>query len=213
MAEITLATRKIRKRHLITTDPYYYVIHPDFNNGPNSLYFTYNTDDDDETSEYVHVKRRSREGSSSSRSESQFEETDEESDYQPRRSSRAAKKISYATHDDSDFGEEEMSSAGSNDYNSSSGRSERIKSKKIRRGPKPAYGRICSRFDKYYSYDMTPALQRHYDVCEKCHRAPSHILLERAKRSKKKRRRDDDELDPNDEEYLTRLGGWVRWYV
>ena len=87
--------------------------------------------------------------------------------------------------------------------------------KRIRRGPvsRPAYGIFRSvqdlEFDAY-GEENTELLRAHRDVCEKCHRAPAHVQLEKSKKSRKKAR-EGDEFE-TEEDAIQSLGGWVRWY-
>lgn len=140
-------------------------------------------------------------------SDSESEDEDEE-ERPTRRSTRATNKKVYAGNADSDF-EDDLEESSDYDENRS-GR----KQKKIikRRGPKPAYGRIRRVEDLYDSDPETAALRAHRDECEKCHRAPAHILLKkRGKKKPRRRKRDDDSLSESDGDTFNKLGGWVRW--
>lgn len=87
---------------------------------------------------------------------------------------------------------------------------------------RPAYGHFRSIADLDYDYsdDESMPIGEHRDICEKCHTGPAHKLIEalkkKSKRSKKKKRKTSDaELEESDDENerLTALGGWVRWWV
>ena len=141
-------------------------------------------------------------------SDSEEEWVSEMEDERPtRRSSRATKKRSYATGGDTDLEEEQESSEHDDDGS-------RREHKKVvkRRGPKPAYGRIRRIEENYDSDPETTPLRAHRNECEKCHRAPAHILLRRLKKGKGRRKRVDDDLSEDEESFYYRLGGWVRWY-
>jgi len=78
----------------------------------------------------------------------------------------------------------------------------------------PAYGHFRSiaelGFDPYD--EETVDLRAHRYICVKCHREPTHVLLEKARKSKNKgRKKHVDEGESEDDD--TDLGGWVRWYV
>ena len=87
--------------------------------------------------------------------------------------------------------------------------------KKVRRGKeaRPAYGhfRLVADLDyDPYEDEDTVALRAHRDICQKCQRKPTHLLLLKPKGRTKKKRADDEDQDS--EEDLASLGGWVRWY-
>ncbi|OAX44419.1 hypothetical protein K503DRAFT_765038 [Rhizopogon vinicolor AM-OR11-026] len=88
--------------------------------------------------------------------------------------------------------------------------------KRIRRGPvsRPAYGIFRSvadlEFDAYEEED-TELLRAHRDICEKCHKAPAHVQLEKPKKGRKKARKEDEfEFEDDEDDLIQSLGGWVR---
>jgi hypothetical protein len=90
--------------------------------------------------------------------------------------------------------------------------------KRLKRGPvsRPAYGIFRSvadlEFDAYEEAD-TELLRSHRDICEKCHKAPAHVQLEKPKKGRKKIRKEDDYgFEENEDDLIQSLGGWVRWY-
>ncbi|KAL5533979.1 hypothetical protein ACEPAG_439 [Sanghuangporus baumii] len=124
-----------------------------------------------------------------------------------RRSSRNAKKKSNSINEQSDYQSDGVEE--SSDYQESRTR-RRSKQPTKRKGPKPAYGRIRKVEDLYDSDPDTAPLRGHREECEKCHRAPSHILLKRLSKRTKRRKKHDDDLSEDEEELANRLGGWVR---
>jgi chromodomain-helicase-DNA-binding protein 4 len=95
---------------------------------------------------------------------------------------------------------------------------------RIKRPPRtvqPAYGIVREVEQMYDSDDETAPLRTHRDTCEKCGRAPAHVLLSgwtrKSKKGKKRWSRsntDADLLQSSDgEATFERLGGWVRWLV
>ncbi|KAL4268111.1 AB hydrolase superfamily protein [Pleurotus pulmonarius] len=142
-----------------------------------------------------------------------WKSAESEEDQPKRRSTRTRKTRGFdmANYEDSD--------AMDVDSGSEAPRSSRLK-KKPKRGKasRPAYGSFRSVEDLDYdpcSDEETAPLRKHRDFCEKCHRQPSHILLNSLKRKKTKgkRKRKDDDLEEDsgdEEEKLTQLGGWVR---
>jgi len=90
--------------------------------------------------------------------------------------------------------------------------------KRIRRGPvsRPAYGIFRSvadlEFDAYDEED-TELLRAHRDICEKCHKAPAHVQLEKPKKKGRKKGKEDEfEIEEDEDDLIQSLGGWVRWY-
>ncbi|KAH9942923.1 SNF2 family N-terminal domain-containing protein [Amylocystis lapponica] len=93
------------------------------------------------------------------------------------------------------------------------------KKKKIVRGKasRAAYGHFRLVADLDYDDrddEETAALRAHRSVCEKCHKKPTHELLNapkgRKKGKKSKNADEDDDLEGTVEERLLALGGWVR---
>ncbi|KAG2755489.1 hypothetical protein P692DRAFT_20793136 [Suillus brevipes Sb2] len=89
------------------------------------------------------------------------------------------------------------------------------KTRKLKRGPvsRPAYGIFRSvadlEFDAYE--EDTELLRAHRDICEKCHKAPAHVQLEKPKKGRKKIRKEDDYgFEENEDDLIQALGGWVR---
>jgi hypothetical protein len=82
----------------------------------------------------------------------------------------------------------------------------------------PAPNDLRYQRDKPVDQGSSP-LREHRNICEKCHRGPAHELLEAVMRKpkgrRKKKKMSDDEFDESEDEQqrLTALGGWVRWYV
>lgn len=88
--------------------------------------------------------------------------------------------------------------------------------KKAKKAPR-GYGLV---HEGQAAFDEDPAgVETHRSICEKCHRTPTHLLLEAAKKKpkgrkgRKKKEEDDFEDDENEEDRVASLGGWVRWYV
>lgn len=121
-----------------------------------------------------------------------------------RRSSRKMSKKSYAINDESDY--QSDAAEESSDYEESRSR-RKLKQPVKRKGPKPTYGVVRKVEDLYDSDPETAPLRGHREECEKCRRAPSHILMK--KRGGRKKKRDD--FSEDEEELANRLGGWVRW--
>ncbi|KAI5124175.1 hypothetical protein M0805_000981 [Coniferiporia weirii] len=90
------------------------------------------------------------------------------------------------------------------DYGQPSRKAKRIKKKY---GPKPAYGRIRNIEELYDSDPETASLREHRDKCERCHRAPAHILL---KKTRRKNQKDKEDITEHGGESYKSLGGWVR---
>ncbi|KAG1825750.1 SNF2 family N-terminal domain-containing protein [Suillus subaureus] len=87
--------------------------------------------------------------------------------------------------------------------------------KRLKRGPvsRPAYGIFRSvadlEFDAYE--EDTELLRSHRDICEKCHKAPAHVQLEKPKKGRKKIRKDEDHgFEESEDDLIQPLGGWVR---
>ena len=78
---------------------------------------------------------------------------------------------------------------------------------------RPEYGKIRKVDDPYDSDPDTAALRAHRDICEKCRRQPSHILLRKNKRKAGRKRKDENGFSEDDEGFYQTLGGWVQWYV
>lgn len=131
-------------------------------------------------------------------------ESEADSEDGRRRSSRTKGRKNYAMFDDSDFDDSE-SSESEEDAAPTRKKSRPQK----RKGPKPEYGLIRT-IEDGYNGDSAPL--RHRDECEKCQKAPSHILLRQPPRKKRKKRNEnEDGFSEDEEEEATRLGGWVRW--
>lgn len=136
-----------------------------------------------------------------------------------RRSTRIRKGVKLNLDTDS-YGDNTSESSG---YASPSSRSKGKKPKRIARTKtsRPAYGHFRDVEDLDYDFDSDEedvSLNRHRDICEKCHKGPTHKLLQafikKGKGKAKQRRKSlEDELEQSDdeEERLVRLGGWVRW--
>ena len=125
-------------------------------------------------------------------------------DVELRRSTRARKSLRDHLAED-DFYE-----------GSSKSRPDKAPPKKARNPvSRPAYGRVRPIGDiDYDSDDETTPLRKHRNVCESCHRAPTHKLLSSMQKKKRKRaRKSDDESESDDNDKLAALGGWVQWYV
>ncbi|KAG1846831.1 SNF2 family N-terminal domain-containing protein [Suillus subluteus] len=88
--------------------------------------------------------------------------------------------------------------------------------KRLKRGPvsRPAYGIFRSAADlefDAYEEEETELLRSHRDICEKCHKAPAHVQLEKPKKGRKKIRKDDDYgSEENEDDLIQSFGGWVR---
>ncbi|KAG2075089.1 hypothetical protein BDR04DRAFT_1133497 [Suillus decipiens] len=84
----------------------------------------------------------------------------------------------------------------------------RLKQRPVSR---PAYGIFRSvadlEFDAYEEED-TELLRAHRDICEKCHKAPAHVQLQKQKKSRKKK--DDHGFEESEDDLIQSLGGWVR---
>ncbi|THH02604.1 hypothetical protein EW026_g282 [Hermanssonia centrifuga] len=131
----------------------------------------------------------------------------------PRRSTRAQR--STRTSRDGDEYSDDLDE-DSDDYVETSvkGKSKVVKSKVVRgKASRPAYGhfRVVADLD-YDSDEDSAALRAHRNVCEKCHRQPTHELLLALSKSngKKKRRKREDEFEVSSDEDVNSLGGWVR---
>ncbi|KAK0478320.1 SNF2 family DNA-dependent ATPase [Armillaria novae-zelandiae] len=139
-----------------------------------------------------------------------------------RRSTRYRKPMKI---DINEFSEESSDGGDSEDYitsRSTKAKASKNKKKGVRgSASRPAYGFFRPIADIDYdpfSDDESSALRAHRSICEKCHRAPTHVLQAAAQKKKKGRGRkrkatSDDELesDSADEvERLGELGGWVR---
>lgn len=117
---------------------------------------------------------------------------------------------------------EEASDSESNDesYMATYKRAGKFKSaaktqRRLKRGPvsRPAYGIFRSvadlDFDAYE--EDTELLRVHRDICEKCHKAPAHVQLEKPKKGRKKIQKEDDYgFEENEDDLIQSLGGWVR---
>lgn len=142
-----------------------------------------------------------------------------------RRSTRA-RKTTRANVADEDY---EMDEEGeeSEEYGSYKPRAQPPKKKKIVRGraSRAAYGNFRQVIELSFDREEDPEtvhLRAHRDACQKCHRGPANVLIEKAQKrnqqrkrkgSSKRKKRDEDEEDSDNEEQLAELGGWVRWYV
>lgn len=141
-----------------------------------------------------------------------------------RRSSRSTKnaKAKYTETDDYvDDGNEDEESEDDDHKPRKSLKAQKPKTKKIVRGKasRPAYGNVRHVVDLDYdvlSDEETAPLRAHRAVCEKCHKGPTHNLIEAAGkklkgRGRKKKDEDLDDFEGDEIERLTALGGWVRW--
>jgi hypothetical protein len=136
----------------------------------------------------------------------------------PARRSMRIKSSSKAVLDDDHSAEEDSDS--SDDYEGPS-KVKAEKPKKVVRGKasRPAYGnfRVVADLDFDDCSDQeTAPLRFHRDTCEKCHKTPSHVLLNMPKTKTKGRARKKDEFEDEhegDDKSIAALGGWVRWYV
>lgn len=90
------------------------------------------------------------------------------------------------------------------------------KKKVVPKKPRPTYGLIRGIEDLDDSDTETPFVRAHRNVCEKCHKEPAHILLNkfRKRKGRKKVRKTNEQNITEDEmESIQNLGGWVHWYV
>jgi chromodomain-helicase-DNA-binding protein 4 len=140
-----------------------------------------------------------------------------------RRSTRSRKGVKV--HLDAETYSDDLESEG--EISDDSGKLSKSKGKKLKKvvrpkAARPAYGyfRAVADLDYDYSDDESMPIGEHRDICEKCHQGPAHKLLEAVTKKskgkgKKKRQTPDDEFEESDdeEERLTALGGWVRWWV
>lgn len=128
--------------------------------------------------------------------------------FSPRRT-RALGRISRKTRrsSDSDFDESLDDTSGSDVS------FQKPKTKRVPRKVYPLYGQIENVEDLWDPSDDSAPLRAHRAVCEKCRRAPAHILLneERKKRKKPPKHREEDYID--EVQHTQDLGGWVQWYV
>lgn len=146
-------------------------------------------------------------------------DSDSGSERGPVRRSTRAKKAAAIDLDADAYSEGSDSGGRSESSGSHSGSGEQ--KKKIVRGKasRPAYGHFRVVADLGYDSDEdTAPLREHRGICEKCHRAPAHELLNTlAKRPKAKgkqrKKTTDDEFEESgtEQERLVALGGWVRW--
>lgn len=163
-----------------------------------------------------------------SEDEDEDEDEDEEGTPTPaantRRSTRA-RKTTRANVADDDY---EMDEEGeeSDEYVSHKPSRAQPPKKKIVRGraSRAAYGNFRQVIELSFDREEDPEtvhLRAHRDACQKCHRGPANMLIEKAQKrnqqrkrnGSKKKKRDEDEEDSDDEGQLAELGGWVRWYV
>ena len=124
------------------------------------------------------------------------------------RKTRALGRISRKTRrsSDSDF-EESLDDTSGSDISF-----QKPKTKKVRaRKAYPLYGQIENIEDLWDPSDDSAPLRAHRAVCEKCRRAPAHILLkeERKKRKKPPKHREEDYID--EVQHAQDLGGWIQW--
>ena len=140
----------------------------------------------------------------------------------PRRSTRPRKGVKVNLDQDS-----YSDKSSSDDYQSGSifgPKSKRVKQNKKIVHPKasrPAYGhfRGVAELDYDSFDDDDTVIREHRDICEKCHRGPTHKLIDKLRKSsktkgKRRKKTTDDEFEESgdEEEKLAALGGWVRWY-
>lgn len=141
---------------------------------------------------------------------SEFEEVDDDIADSPSRSStperlstRSRRKV---VHDEDD----------SDQYIPGSPKLKASKKKgKSRKRSLPAYGFFRPIDDLEDEDDEDAALRAHRKLCERCLKAPSHILLsayqKRLKRGRGRKKKNDDIDEQDEEAQLNALGGWVRW--
>lgn len=137
----------------------------------------------------------------------------------PRRSARERKSAKNNLAEDyvDETDDSESSSESFMETSKRAGKSKAVaKTRKLKRGPvsRPAYGNFRSVKDiESDAYEEeTELLRAHRDICEKCHKAPAHVQLEKPKKGRKKtRKEDDDGFDENEDDLIRSLGGWVRW--
>ncbi|EPQ60503.1 hypothetical protein GLOTRDRAFT_68181 [Gloeophyllum trabeum ATCC 11539] len=136
----------------------------------------------------------------------------------PARRSTRARKSARGNLADEAYLDDELDLLADSDDESTRQRPAKKKAKQRRRkATRPAYGHLRSvdelEYDPY-SDDETAPLRQHRNICEKCHRKPTHILLIEAKKGKRgrlrKNKNSDEEEDDDDIARVTALGGWVR---
>ncbi|GLB35984.1 putative class II histone deacetylase complex subunits 2 and 3 [Lyophyllum shimeji] len=137
-----------------------------------------------------------------------------------RRSTRSRKGVTVNLDADAYTDDIELSDEDSEAYISTRARGKGKKAKKPvrRKASRPAYGHFRSIEELDYdalSDEESAPLRKHRDICEKCHQAPAHQLLQDlSKKGKAKRKRktseDEFEVSGDEKERYTALGGWVR---
>ena len=132
----------------------------------------------------------------------------------PRRSDRARKSVKDNLADSSAYEDDE---SDDEDEDEVVRKPKLAKKPVVRKASRPAYGHFRPIKDLGYDEDPdTAVLRAHRDVCEKCHKKPTHILLanhRKRPKNKAKRKKKDSSDEEDDEEKLARKGGWVRWSV
>jgi chromodomain-helicase-DNA-binding protein 4 len=136
-----------------------------------------------------------------------------------RRSTRSKKGVKVNLDAESHSDDLESEGKTSDSYGSRKAKSKKPKKAVRPKAARPAYGHFRSVADlnNDFSDDESLTIREHRDICEKCHRAPGHKLIEALKKKskvngKKKRKTSDDEFEVHDDDQsFTALGGWVRW--
>lgn len=194
----------------------------------------------DEDGSPVHTRRSSRLAPRTSKTELPFsprktrsqaihvvdsdeEDENEERSLAPTRRSTRSKKVLKVKLDESTYLDSDQDDEDSDNYSRAKGK-QKPKKKRIRgAASRPALGRFRAvselDYDSHTDEETAP-LREHREICEKCHRAPAHVLLEAERKKPKgkgrrKKKTSDDEFEESGDEIdkLTALGGWVRWYV
>ncbi|KAF5384826.1 hypothetical protein D9615_001372 [Tricholomella constricta] len=135
-----------------------------------------------------------------------------------RRSTRIQKGVKVNLDIDAFTDNFEPSDGDSDTYGS---RRSQFKGKKSKHKVRPkvsraAYGHFRPIAELEYescSDEESAPFRRHRDICEKCHKAPAHKLIQalsKKGRSKKRKTSEDDFDVSDDEERFAALGGWVR---
>ncbi|KAF8560206.1 hypothetical protein OG21DRAFT_38190 [Imleria badia] len=130
-----------------------------------------------------------------------------------RRSTRSRKSTRANLADDLVDGEE----SDGDSYHDSPRPKSREKARKMlkKKRPataRPAYGHFRDIDDldfDHYEDEATSSLRAHRNICEKCHKRPTHEELAKVKKGRRKTK-DNGESDDDDEDHIRGLGGWVR---
>jgi chromodomain-helicase-DNA-binding protein 4 len=134
-----------------------------------------------------------------------------------RRSTRTRTATKARKADSDDFSDEGSENSDTSDREPSRKVPKRKRAPGTKFVRRAAYGRVRSVVDLEYdsqSDEETAPLRVHRSTCERCHRKPTHKLLEAERKKpkgKKKVEIDKFEDEGDEDEKLAALGGWLRW--